>query len=65
MKYRQVAKSPTGYFAYPVGAEGALKLGYDPSWIELVPKAVVDRFVGVVNMNSWSNPWQGLFGCAA
>ncbi len=59
LKYRQVAESPTGYFAYPVGAEGALKLGYDPSWINLVPKAVVSRFVGVGNPFTIRTPKPG------
>jgi len=48
-KYRNVAISPEGYFAYPVGVESALKLGYDPSWLEFVPAEVSSRFVGVGN----------------
>jgi arsenite methyltransferase len=59
LKYRQVAKCPTGYFAYPVGTEGALKLGYDPSWIKSVPEAVVSRFVGVGNPFSIRAPKPG------
>jgi arsenite methyltransferase len=58
-KYRQVAKSPEGYFAYPVGIESALNLGYDPSWIELVPEAVVSHFVGVGNPLSIRIPRRG------
>ena len=48
-KYKQVAISPIGRFAYPVGVEGALKLGYASSWLESVPATVADRFVGVGN----------------
>jgi arsenite methyltransferase len=48
-KYQRVAESPEGLFRYPVGKNGALGLGYDPSWLELVPADVVSRFVGVGN----------------
>jgi arsenite methyltransferase len=48
-KYREVAQSPAGRFAYPVGIEGALKLGYAHSWMGLVPETVISRFVGVGN----------------
>jgi len=48
-KYRKVATSPEGCFAYPVGVESALKLGYHPSWLEFVPAEVSSRFVGVGN----------------
>ena len=58
-KYQKVAKSPEGFFTYPVGAEGALKLGYDPAWLSLVPAAVVSRFVGVGNPFSIRAPKAG------
>jgi len=58
-KYREVAKSPAGHFAYPVGIEGALKLSYDSSWIELVPSAVANRFVGAGNPFSIRTPKSG------
>jgi arsenite methyltransferase len=48
-KYQRVAESPGGLFPYPVGKSGALGLGYDPSWLELVPADVISRFVGVGN----------------
>ena len=48
-KYQKVATSPEGCFAYPVGRESALKLGYSPSWLEGLDAAVIDRFVGVGN----------------
>ena len=59
LKYRQVANSPEGHFTYPVGVESALKLGYDPSWIQLVPEAVVNHFVGVGNPLNICIPGQG------
>ncbi len=48
-KYRRVSVSPEGCFSYPTGKEGALKLGYDPSWYGFLPMDVVLRFVGVGN----------------
>jgi arsenite methyltransferase len=48
-KYQKVAESPEGLFPYPVGKNGVLGLGYDPSWLELVPDDVISRFVGVGN----------------
>jgi arsenite methyltransferase len=48
-KYRKVAVSPEGCFSYPVGRESALKLGYNPLWLEDLDAAVIDRFVGVGN----------------
>ncbi len=58
-KYREVAQNPTGRFAYPVGIEGALKLGYAHSWLQLVPETVVSRFVGVGNPFSIRTPNAG------
>jgi arsenite methyltransferase len=48
-KYREVAVQPEGKFPYPTGEESALKLGYDRAWLEKIPIAVVERFVGVGN----------------
>lgn len=48
-KYREVAETPGGHFAYAVGRDGARALGYDPAWFAGIPEAVVDRFVGVGN----------------
>jgi arsenite methyltransferase len=48
-KYQKVAANPEGCFAYPIGKESALKLGYAPSWLEGMDAAVIDRFVGVGN----------------
>jgi len=55
-KYQEVAQSPAGRFAYPVGIEGALKLGYAHSWMQLVPETVISRFVGVGNPFSIRTP---------
>jgi arsenite methyltransferase len=49
LKYQRVAENPEGLFPYPVGLDGALGLGYDPSWLKLVPPGVIGRFVGVGN----------------
>jgi arsenite methyltransferase len=59
LKYQEVAKGPEGRFSYPVGAESVLKLGYPRTWMELVPAAVVGRFVGVGNPFSIRTPEQG------
>jgi SAM-dependent methyltransferase len=48
-KYGAVAGRPRGHFPYPTGRESALGLGYAPDWLQGVPDAVVDRFVGVGN----------------
>lgn len=58
-KYRKAAKTPSGLFAYPVGIEGALKLGYARSWLELVPELAARRFVGVGNPFSIRTPEEG------
>jgi len=48
-RYRRVAVSPEGCFAYATGKDGVLQLGYDPSWLASLPVDVVNRFVGVGN----------------
>jgi arsenite methyltransferase len=48
-KYQKVAINPDNCFTYPIGKESALKLGYDSSWFDSVPAAVIARFVGVGN----------------
>ena len=48
-KYAEVSCEPTGQFPYPVGRESARGLGYEADWLEGIPGAVVDRFVGVGN----------------
>jgi arsenite methyltransferase len=58
-KYRKVAVSSEGLFAYPVGKESALKLGYDPSWFESVSLEVASRFVGAGNPFSIRQPKPG------
>jgi len=49
LKYRQVSANPDGHFPYCVGRTSAVRLGYDPRFLQNVPSAVVDRFVGVGN----------------
>lgn len=58
-KYHLVAKDPSGHFAYPVGRESALRLGYDPAFLETVPPEVVGRFVGVGHPLSLRPPMPG------
>ena len=48
-KYRRVALSPEGLFAYPTGALGARQLGYREPDLARIPRAVLERFVGVGN----------------
>ncbi|MFV1959899.1 MAG: methyltransferase domain-containing protein [Planctomycetota bacterium] len=50
-RYRTVAgaQDPQALFRYPVGRESAIALGYEAGWIEAIPAAVVERFVGVGN----------------
>jgi len=58
-KYRAVAERAGGHFPYPVGRESALALGYAADWIEDVPGAVLERFVGVGNPFSVRLPAPG------
>ena len=58
-KYREVALKAEGHFPYPTGRISALKLGYNPSWLESVPGEVVERFVGVGNPFSIRMPKPG------
>lgn len=46
-KYREVATRPAGHFPYPVGRDGAYALGYEETWLDVVPAASLDHFVGV------------------
>ncbi len=48
-KYRAVARRPDGQFGYPVGREGAERLGYEGAWLDRAPADVVAGFVGVGN----------------
>ena len=48
-RYASVADRPEGQFAYPVGRSSLEALGYRSDFLERLPAAVVDRFVGVGN----------------
>jgi arsenite methyltransferase len=48
-KYRKVAISPKGLFAYPTGESSALGLGYPAQIVCAVPAHIRARFVGVGN----------------
>jgi SAM-dependent methyltransferase len=58
-KYRAVAEQPAGQFAYPVGRESALGLGYEHEWVESIPPEVVERVVGVGNPFAHRRPSEG------
>jgi arsenite methyltransferase len=58
-KYREVAKNPDGHFAYPIGDEGAVRLGYARPWTDSVPETAAKRFVGVGNPFSIRVPQPG------
>jgi arsenite methyltransferase len=58
-KYRAVSKQPADRFAYPVGRDSALSLGYEPGLIESISPEVVERFVGVGNPFTQRQPCQG------
>ncbi len=58
-RYRNVSKKASGLFAYPVGQESALQLGYERDWLDRMPSEVVERFVGVGNPFSVRRPDEG------
>jgi arsenite methyltransferase len=68
-RYADVAKKPAGQFPYPVGRESAERLGYRRDWLDRLPPAVVDHFVGVGNPFSLDEPQPGWavldIGCGA
>lgn len=68
-KYVEVARSPVGRFLYPIGREGAEKLGYDPAVIDRAPGRLLQSFCGVGNPFSLGRiaPGQRVldFGCGA
>lgn len=57
--YRDVAVSPSDRFPYATGRAGALAQGYEATWLDGIPDAVVDRFVGVGNPFSVHRPDPG------
>lgn len=68
-KYAAVAKDPNDKFPYPVGLESAVQLGYAAEWLDGVPGAVQQRFVGAGNpFRLWQpNPGESVLdvGCGA
>jgi len=48
-KYKEVAGSPQGQFAYPTGKEGLRTLRYDPSILAPIPDEVASSYCGVGN----------------
>ena len=68
-RYAAVARKPAGQFPYPTGRASAERLGYRRDLLDLVPDAVVERFVGVGNPFSLGEPHAGWnvvdIGCGA
>jgi SAM-dependent methyltransferase len=58
-RYAAVAENPGGHFAYPFGRQSAERLQYRRGFLELIPPAVLDRFVGVGNPFSLGEPQPG------
>ena len=49
IKYKAVANSAQGKFKYPIGEQGALALGYDPTIIAAAPARMIKSFCGLGN----------------
>lgn len=68
-RYAKVAEQPQGRFAYPVGKESAERLQYRRDFMELIPPALVEHFVGVGNPFTLGEPQPGWtvldIGCGA
>jgi SAM-dependent methyltransferase len=68
-RYARVAEQPQGQFFYPVGRESAERLQYCRDFLDLVPPALLERFVGVGNPFSLGEPQPGWtvldIGCGA
>ena len=70
-RYRRVARTPEGSFAYPTGEAGLLKLAYDqmPGGLHRLPPAVRSSFCGVGNpfrLGTVAPTWTVLdVGCGA
>lgn len=68
-RYAAVADHPAGKFAYPVGRESAIRLGYCNEFLDRIPPSVIDRFVGVGNPFTLGEPHAGWHvvdvGCGA
>lgn len=68
-RFRQVAKSPEGLFAYPTGREGLQELGYPQDFIDTLPDSVARCYCGVGNPFAPGLPAKGAqvldVGCGA
>lgn len=68
-RYAKVAAQPKGQFLYPIGRKSAERLQYRNDFLDLIPPALVERFVGVGNPFSLGEPqlgWTVLdIGCGA
>lgn len=48
-KYREVALDPGGAFHFHTGRTQALRLGYEPEAVAILPEVAVEAFAGVAN----------------
>jgi SAM-dependent methyltransferase len=68
-RYAAVAQQPAGHFSYPTGRASAEQLHYRRDFVDLLPPAVVDHFVGVGNPFTLGEPQPGWavldVGCGA
>lgn len=58
-RYATVARQPAGQFPYPTGRASAEQLHYCRDFLNLLPPAVVDHFVGVGNPFTLGEPQPG------
>ncbi len=68
-RFRRVATAPDQERKFPVGAEIAKRLGYDPAEVDALPASVTESFCGVGNPFSMGEPLPGQtvldLGCGA
>ena len=68
-RFRRVATAPDLETKFPVGSEGAKRLGYEPAEVDALPSSVTESFCGVGNPFSLGNPQPALtvldLGCGA
>ena len=59
VKYREVARDPTGKFHFHTGRAHALRLGYPTTSLEQLPDEACEAFAGVGNPFFWGAPQPG------
>ena len=58
-KYREVALEPRGAFHFHTGRMQALRLGYEPDAVAMVPEEAAEAFAGVANPFALRRPRPG------